>query len=269
MTAVKPPSRLYFFLEGRALLELATLPAWLPLLNRQPRGDGHTVLVLPGFLATSRSTGPLRRFLKGRGYRAERWRLGRNLGFHGELGRAMNQRLRELHRLSGRKVSLIGWSLGGIYAREMARDQPDLVRQVITLGSPFRGEGSGSHASGLYAAVTGEHPQEIDGELLAKMAHPPPVPTMAIFSKSDGIVARQAATEKLEHDRVENVGVHGSHCGLGINPGAWLAIADRLAQPEGSWTAFEPRGYQRVLYSSIENVGPVNSPESTEPEAVF
>jgi pimeloyl-ACP methyl ester carboxylesterase len=250
---VRPPSRLLFWLEGRALLELATLPYWFPVMKRQPRGDGHPVLVLPGFLASSRSTGPLRSFLKDRGYGAERWRLGRNLGFYEALGRAMNQRVRDLHERCGGKVSLIGWSLGGVYAREIARDMPELVRQVITLGSPFRGHGAGNHASSLYEAIAGEHPEEIGEELLERMSHPPPVPTMAIFSKSDGIVSWRTAVERIEHERVENVGVHGAHCGLGVNPGAWIAIADRLAQPEGSWAPFAPKGYQRWLYSAIQN----------------
>jgi pimeloyl-ACP methyl ester carboxylesterase len=253
MTAVRPPSRLLFLLEGRALLELATLPYWIPVMRRLPRGDGHPVLVLPGFLASSRSTAPLRSFLKHRGYDAKRWKLGRNMGFHQALGRALNQRVRDLHQLSGRRVSLIGWSLGGVYAREMARDLPELVRQVITLGSPFRGRGGGNHVSKLYAAIAGQHPAELDDEVFEKMAHPPPVPTMAIVSKSDGIVSWRTATERLEHDRVENVGVRGSHCGLGVNPGAWIAIADRLAQPEGTWAAFEPKGYQRFLFSAIQN----------------
>ncbi|MCZ6726363.1 MAG: alpha/beta hydrolase [Acidobacteria bacterium] len=222
-------------------------------MKRQPRGDGHAVLVLPGFLASSSSTGPLRSFLEGRGYNAQRWKLGRNWGFFEELGRAMNQRVRDLHELSGRKVSLIGWSLGGVYARELARDLPELVRQVITLGSPFRGRGGGNHATRLYAAIAGQHPKDVADELFETMAHPPPVPTMAIVSKSDGIVSWRTAIERLEHDRVENVGVHGSHCGLGVNPAAWIAIADRLAQPEGTWEPFEPKGYQRLLYSAIQS----------------
>jgi pimeloyl-ACP methyl ester carboxylesterase len=253
MTRIAPPSRLLFWLEGRALLELATLPYWSPVFKRLPRGDGHPVLVLPGFLASSRSTGLLRRFLLARGYSAEGWRLGRNLGYYDELGRAMNQRVSDLHARSGRKVSLIGWSLGGVYAREIARDLPDKVRQVVTLGSPFRGRGSGSHAGGLYAAIAGQHPERVAADFLDRMEHPPPVPTMAIFSKSDGIVAWRAAIERLEHDQVENIGVHGAHCGLGVNPGSWIAIADRLARPEGQWRPFEPKGYQRMLYSAVQH----------------
>jgi len=249
----KPPNRMLFWLEGRALLELATLPYWIPILRRLPRGDGHPVLVLPGFLATSRSTGPLRGFLKNRGYGAERWRFGRNLGYYDELGRAMNQRVGDLHQRTGKKVSLIGWSLGGVYAREIARDQPDCVRQVVTLGSPFAGSGTGSHANELYAAIAGQHPERLPEEQRRRMQSPPPVPTMAIFSKSDGIVSWRTAVERLEHDRVENVGVRGAHCGLGVNPGAWIAIADRLAQPEGTWRPFEPKGFQRLLYSAVQH----------------
>lgn len=250
---IRRPSRWLLWLEGRAVLELATLPCWVPVMKRQPKGDGHAVLVLPGFLASSRSTGPLRLFLKNRGYAAERWRLGRNLGYYEELGRAMNQRVEELFEETGRPVSLIGWSLGGVYAREIARARPEMVRQVVTLGSPFRGQGRGNHATGLYAAITGEHPAAMDPEFLRTMEEPPPVPCTALFSKTDGIVAWKTSIERLGHDRVENIGVHGSHCGLGVNPGSWIAIADRLAQPEGSWRPFTPKGYQRILYSAIQH----------------
>lgn len=250
---VKPPNRLLFLLEGRAVFELATLPYWLPYFRRLPRGDGHPVLVLPGFLASSRSTAPLRRFLTARGYAAEEWGFGRNLGFHDGLGRAMNERVRHLHERSGRKVSLIGWSLGGVYAREIARDLPERVRQVVTLGSPFNGNGSGSHANGLYAAISGEHPERMPEELHRRIQHPPPVPTMAIYSKSDGVVAWRTAIERLEHDRVENVGVRGSHFGLGVNPGSWIAIADRLAQPEGDWTPFAIDRYPAILFTGAEH----------------
>jgi pimeloyl-ACP methyl ester carboxylesterase len=247
MHGIPPPSRLRFWCEGRVVLELATLPFWLPALRRLPRGDGHPVLVLPGFLAGARSTGLLRWFLADRGYAPVAWRLGLNLGWYDVLGEAMNAHVRELHSRAGRRVSLVGWSLGGVYAREIARQLPDLVRQVITLGSPFRGRGTGHRAGRLYASIAGERPEDVDPELLERLEHPPPVPCTAIYSPSDGVVSARAASESLEHDRVENVAVHGSHFGLGANPGAWVTIADRLSQAEGTWRPFSPRGYQRWL----------------------
>ena len=125
-------------LEGRALFELAALLPAYPFLRRAPAGDGHPVLVLPGFMAGDLSTRALRRFLRDKDYRAHGWKQGRNIGPSAALIAAMAGRLQDLNRRYDRRVSLIGWSLGGIYARELARAMPELVRQVITLASPFR-----------------------------------------------------------------------------------------------------------------------------------
>src|SRR5262245_21336563 len=134
---IPPPSPMLLALEGRAWLELAALVPALPALAQAPRGDGHPVLVLPGFLADDLSTRALRWFLRDRGYHAHGWRLGRNVGPNAETVACLVARLATLADRHGRTVSLIGWSLGGIYARELARGFPDKVRLVITLASPF------------------------------------------------------------------------------------------------------------------------------------
>jgi pimeloyl-ACP methyl ester carboxylesterase len=251
---LKPPSPLLLLFEGRAALELASLPLWRPVLKRQSRGDGHPVLVFPGFLASSRSTGPLRRYLKDRGYSPHRWRQGRNYGYDRRLHKSMTERVVELAERSGTTISLIGWSLGGVYARELARAPPELVRQVITLGSPFRGGARSSRARRLYTWITGEDPAEVEDEFIRQIEEPPPVPTTAIFTRTDSIVSWQASTERLAHERVENIGVFSAHFGLGVNPAVWIAIADRLSQPEGAWRPFEPREGLRYLYTALQNI---------------
>src|SRR6516165_3206796 len=138
MVRIARPNPRLLPLEGRALFELAALLPAYPFLRRAPRGDGHPVLVLPGFMAGDFSTRALRRFLRDKGYMAHGWKLGRNRGPNAEVTAAMVARVQNLHARRGRTVSLIGWSLGGIYARELARAMPELVRQVITLASPFR-----------------------------------------------------------------------------------------------------------------------------------
>jgi pimeloyl-ACP methyl ester carboxylesterase len=230
---IAPPSMLLLALEGRAWAELATLLPSLPFLARTPRGDGHPVLVIPGYLASDRSTGALRAFLRGRGYHAHGWRLGRNLGPDARIVTGLEARLRELRARHGRAVSLIGWSLGGIYARELARRRSDDVRQVITLASPFRDPFASNVARFLGSRGRSDG---ADG-----LGLPLSVPSTSILSRSDGIVAWQSCLED-EGPRRENVVVESSHCGMGHHVAALAVIADRLAQPEGTWRPFASWG---------------------------
>jgi pimeloyl-ACP methyl ester carboxylesterase len=240
-----PPSRELLLLELRALWELSAFFATYPMLRLAPRGDGHSVLVIPGLAAGDTSTRPLRRFLKDQGWAAHGWALGANHGPRPGVEAKMQERLASLFRASKRKVSLIGWSLGGIFAREIARRAPEQVRSVITLGSPFAGAPRASNAWRLYERVSerrvDDHPWR------EHMKTPPPVPATAIFSRSDGIVAWQGCLER-ESPCAENIEVEGSHCGLGHNPVALYAIADRLAQAEGRWQPFDRGGLRRFVY---------------------
>lgn len=218
--------------ELRAIGELASLPAAMPLLlTLARRGDGHPVLVIPGLGAGDRSTRPLRNFLDLLGYRSSPWRQGRNRGRMAGLDESLASLLTELasaENVSGKvdsRVSLIGWSLGGVHALKLARRLPHLIRQVITLGSPLGDEQNPAPAQ--------------------------PYPITAIYSRSDAIVPWRLSriTARL---RSENVEVHGSHLGLGVNPSVFLVIADRLAQPEGSWRRFERTGLRPFLYPDPE-----------------
>ncbi len=252
---VRPPSAFLALTElPRALAELGSLAAAVgPLMAAAPLGDGHPVLVLPGFMTGDASTGVLRRFLTRLGYDARAWDLGRNLGPRaiGREGEHLVAKLREVHQETGRTVSLVGWSLGGVMARLVARRAPDTVRQVITLGSPFAGSPRATNVWRLYEAMTG---QKIDDPhtrgQLAESAAPPPVPSTAIYSREDGVVAWQNCREPVT-PTTENIEVHGSHCGLGVNPSVLFAVADRLAQPEDAWTPFERRGFGRIVYPQV------------------
>ena len=243
---IGPPSRLLLMLEGRALSELGAYYLARPLLRSNPRGDGHPVLVVPGFLATDFSTAPLRSFLSSHGYAAEGWKLGRNLGARG-LEDRLRERVAGLRRAHGRKVSLVGWSLGGIFAREIARLARDDVRSVITLGSPFNHDPRANHSWRLFEYLSGRTIDGIDPAIRAGMRQPPPVPATAIYSRSDGIAAWQCCVEQ-EGPTSESIEVEGSHLGLGHNPLVLHAVADRLAQPEGAWQRFERRGLRRYFY---------------------
>jgi pimeloyl-ACP methyl ester carboxylesterase len=243
---IQPPSRIKLLFEARALHELASFAGARPFLNIAPRGDGHSVLVLPGLMASDASTQPLRGFLQGHGYDVHGWGLGRNFGLRPNLERQMLHLVGELRRRSGRKVSLIGWSLGGIYARQLAKQRPDDVRLVITLGSPFAGSPrAATNAWRIYEWASG---QSVDEPHSAGPLHePPPVPTTAIFSRSDGICAWQCCIEN-EGPQVENIEVDSSHCGLGHHPAVVYAIADRLAQSEGEWEPFRRPKLSKLIY---------------------
>lgn len=242
---MRAPGLVRLALEWRAPWEFgATLLAG-PWLDQVPAGDGHPVLVFPGLMASDASTRPLRRFLERKGYVAYGWEHGSNLGpKEGVLEHCM-ARVRELRRQHGRKLSLIGWSLGGIYARELAKDFPRDVRQVITLGTPFTGHPRATNAWRLYELVTGHRIGA--PEIHAPLRQPPPVPTTSIYSRTDGVVAWQCSVER-RGPRTENIEVEASHFGIGLNALAWYAIADRLAQPEGGWRPFERSGALRWLY---------------------
>ena len=238
----RSPHRLLTALEWpRAAFEAATLPAAWPVLRSAPRGDGHPVLVLPGYWAGDGSTAALRAYLRALGHRAHRWGLGWNLGLEDGVGGQLLARLDALHARYGRAVSLVGWSLGGVYARELAKLAPARVRQVVTLGSPFQLNSGG--AGWLASMVHGRAAQRPG----RRIADPPPVPSTAIVSRSDGIAGYHACLEPLG-PRTENLEVPGSHIGLGVNPLVLFAIADRLAQPEGAWKSFDRSGLRGVLY---------------------
>jgi pimeloyl-ACP methyl ester carboxylesterase len=223
-------------LEGRAWLEFVALLPALPLLKRAPTGDGHPVLCLPGWLASDASTRALRWFLRHRGYHVHGWKLGWNLGPSAATVSGLAGRLTDLRRRHGRRVSLIGWSLGGIYARELACRFPDDVRQVITLASPFR-DPSATTVARWYRSVA---PRRAGNghEHRSRSRTPPPVPCTSFYSRSDGVVAWRSCLDD-ESPLSENIEVISSHCGMGHHPGVLLAIAERLAQPEGAW---RPRG---------------------------
>lgn len=242
---MQPPSKLLLLSEARAVYELGAFVGAYPLLRMLPPGDDHPVMVMPGFVASDRSTGPLRSFLRNHGYSAHGWDLGRNLGLRHGLNEQKLARLHELRRHYGRKVSLIGWSLGGVFARELAKRAPDDVRLVITLGSPFRGDLRANNVSGLYKTIAGHSVEEARANF--DLSQPPPVPTTAIYSRSDGIVHWECCVEDAG-PHTESIEVNSSHCGLGHHPAALYAIADRLAQPEGEWAPFNRSGWRKLFF---------------------
>lgn len=236
--AAAAPSHWLRMLESRAVFELGATMAAAPWLRLIGRGDSHPVLILPGFLADDPSTAPLRYILRGQGYWVHGWELGRNLGPTAKVVDGLIDRLHQLHDRHDAPVSLIGWSLGGIYARRLARRFPDLVRQVITLGSPFRiTPDDRSAVSGLYERLAPGHVATVHDVLPGVEGGHLTVPATSIYTRTDGVVRWWQCLEEVGPER-ENIEVYGSHSGLGFNPAAIFAISDRLAQQPGVWSPF-------------------------------
>lgn len=237
---------------ARAAAELAAFGASLPLLlATAPEGDGHTVLTLPGFTASDLSTLPLRRFLKRLGYNARPWQLGRNTGSVEQIDRLA----RRFHRLvikSEQPITLIGHSLGGIFARELARRYPDDVRQVITLGSPFAlrtSRRANPLVMRLFERSSKMSRVEIDARAREERSLPPPVPTTAIYSRLDGVVHWRTCREQAG-PQVENIEVPGSHIGMTVHPAILYVLADRVAQQKQGWQKFrQPGSWRDLLFS--------------------
>lgn len=233
-----PPPLRYTAAEGRAVAEYWTSVAAWPLLGRAPRGRGEPVLVLPGFLAGDASTLPIRRHLRRLGHDAAGWGQGRNWGPSPGTRAAMRRRVLQVTESAGAPVALVGWSLGGIYARHLAALYPDRVRMVVTLASPFRmSNGDRSRVSEVYRATAGHHHADftpLGGD------RPLPMPATSIYSKTDGIVDWRACLDR-PGPTAENVEIPSSHFGIGHHPLALYVMADRLAQRPGEWAPFDPR----------------------------
>jgi len=248
---LRPPGLGLLFAESRGILEFNASLLLAPLLMRAPRGDGHPVLALPGFLASDLSMAPLRRYLAELGYDAQAWRMGRNIGGVAKMRTALRDRLAEIHAASRRKVSIVGWSLGGVYARDLALQAPDMVRNVITLASPFANDIRATNATRLYEALSGETVGS-NPEFERAIAGDLPVPVSSIYSKSDGIVNWRTCLLRPS-DTAENIEVHfASHVGIGVNPAALWAIADRLAEPDGQFHPFDRSGPFAIAYAPPE-----------------
>jgi len=248
---LRPPGLGLLLAEMRGIFEFNTSLLLSPLLMRAPKGDGHPVLTLPGFLASDLSMVPMRRYLRELGYDAYAWKMGRNIGGVSRMRAALRDRLAGIHAATGRKVSVVGWSLGGVYARDLALQAPDLVRCVVTLGSPFANDVRATNATRLYEALSGEAVED-DSELRKAIAGDLPVPATSIYSRTDGIVNWRTCLQRPS-DTAENIEVHlASHVGLGVNAAALWAVADRLAQAEGQFSQFDRSGPFAIAYAPPE-----------------
>ena len=233
----------------RSIAELLSLGATWRQLATAPRADAHPVLVLPGIGTSDIATVPLRRYLTYLGYRAYGWHLGRNIGPTAAAVEGMRIRLAQIHERHDEQVTIVGWSLGGIYARQLARRSPELVRQVITLGSPIKLRGHRqSNARRLFRYYAPRHAERLQLPLEQGLGALP-VPTSSFYSRLDGVVAWQACLDTPGH-YAENIEVYASHFGFCHHPAVLWAIADRLALPAEQWEPFRPPSWGRLVYAT-------------------
>ena len=236
----------------RAMVESVSLGLMSPYLLNLPKGDGHPVIVIPGFTVSDSETYLLRQFLTSRNYKVHGLNMGRNVGPMAGIEKRLTQRVKNLSETYGEKVSLVGWSLGGLFARYVAHQASEHIRTVISLGSPigvnreFQGTSPIIELLGK-AVVSSNLIDIVDDESLHHWNRTPPVPTTAIYTKADGIVHWKIAIDPLDHEQTENIQVFGSHSGLTHNPLVFKLLANRLAQPEGQWQHFDYEGVAKIV----------------------
>lgn len=233
-TAARPPFA-WLAREALAVIRRSAEILDAAQLRALPAGDGHPVLLLPAFLHGESSIRPMQGLLQQLGYAAAGWGCGINLGPTTQVMEQLARRIRSVHLRSGRRVSLVGHSMGGIFAREFAKRQPDDVRAVVTICSPFRPPLS-THVEPLFRLTAFMHAPDV-ADLWPRLGDPPPVPTLAIYSREDGIVDWRCCTEADPDDDHRTAEIRGCHSTAASNAEVIRLIAGFLAEPERRLTA--------------------------------
>ncbi|MDI1236800.1 MAG: alpha/beta hydrolase [Polaromonas sp.] len=235
-TAPQPISRPSLALLGTEPWRAAYEFAQHKLARRAPvpPGDGHPVIIFPGLGTDGAAVAPLRDYCDILGYSAMDWGRGFNTGPQGDIDTWLAELAEHVSGLldgHSQRATLIGWSLGGIYARELGKLMAPRLRQVITIGTPFNGTPDHTYAGWLFRLLNGAAPAT-DPALSERLRTPPPVPTTSIYSRSDGVVAWQSCRHDKTGAQVSDVEVKGSHIGMGWNPAVLQVVAERLGKPQ-------------------------------------
>lgn len=226
----EPPSRLATLMEVRAAIDGLGLFFRRSQLRQAPRGDGRPVLLVPGYLADGHSMAPLGRYLKSLGYHIVDWRLGRNHGdVEEDIARLEENVVQANQELKAEPLTLIGWSLGGVLCREVARLQPERVREVITFGTPIVGGPKYTALARRFVRTRRLDLPSLEADIHRRNCLGFRQPVTSIYSKTDGVVGWKASVDSY-NPQARNVEVRGSHLGLGVNPQVWTVIAETLAQ---------------------------------------
>lgn len=250
LNSLEPPSKLLLLAEFRAVYEVVAGMLTLSTLSHiAPKGNGQPVLVLPGLGGTDSSTSLVRSFLNSQGFSAYAWEQGRNVGPTDQLIDSLRDLLLKIVLEQDAPVTIVGWSLGGLYARELAKLDPKLTEQVITMGTPFACYPSATNASRVFEHLSGTK-IENDPALYQELANCPPVPCTSIFSKLDGVVSWKGSIQE-DNEFSQNIEVVGlSHMGMGFSPLTLYLLAKLLNKEVGVWEKFQPSGWETYMYQN-------------------
>lgn len=237
--AVQRPSLALLGAEPfRAAMEFAWHTFAMPGTTRP--GDGHPVVIFPGLGADGNSVATLREHCRTLGYDAFDWGQGFNTGPQGDLDawlHSLKSKVVDLLAGHTQPATLIGWSLGGLYAREIGKLMAPLVRQVITIATPFNTQADHADMDWLMRLLSGSS-SAMNPALSRRLRTPPPLRTTSIYSRSDGVVAWQTCRHDKRSSLVHDIEVDGSHFGMGWNRHVLAAVADRLGQQPGPWRRY-------------------------------
>lgn len=229
---LRRPSAFNALLEARVPLEISGLLLASPALALSPRGRPRPIVLCPGYMADESSMAPLAAFLRFLGYRVYNWGLGRNSGGVDGLVARVAPRVMDLADRAGEPVTMIGWSLGGVVARELARRRGELVSEILTMGTPVKGGPKYTSIGGAFASARGINLDQFELEVHRRNSIGLSQPITVIYSKLDGVVGWEAAIDSY-NPHAENIEVFGTHLGLGVNPRVWGLVARTLAKDQG------------------------------------
>ncbi len=236
---IKVPKFSRLFKEPLGLGELVNaLPVW-GILETLPQGNGEPVMIIPGLSTNDISTKIVRTFLKFKGFNAYGWELGFNVRYTEKIEQSIKKRVDELYERHQQKVTLIGWSLGGVTMRIFAQHYPEKIKQVIALGAPFSNIKGKTHVSWWYGLLAGESVQKFNDVWTKEAAAQPLMPSTSIYSKTDGMVSWEYCMDWETGPKTQNIEVYCNHLGFGMNPSVWCILVDRLHQKEENWELFD------------------------------
>ena len=248
---IKLPSIARMIAEPFGLTELVNvIPAW-GILESLPNGNGEPVMVIPGLTTNDISTTIVRKFLKFKGFNVYGWELGVNIKYSDSLEEKLIKRIDDIYQKHQQKVSIIGWSLGGITMRLLAKHEPKNIKQLIALGAPVAKITGATNVTWWYQLLTQEKTEDFNQQWAKDISAKPTMPSTSIYSKTDGMVSWEYCMDWETGPQTQNIEVLCNHLGFGMTPTVWYILVDRLRQPEDNWQHFDITRLEKIEKTTI------------------